>query len=52
MKIAKMAGDKPKSSKGEGATTIDSNSPYYIHSLEYPKQMHVNDTLTYKNYND
>nr|GEX72059.1 reverse transcriptase domain-containing protein [Tanacetum cinerariifolium] len=30
----------------------DINSPFYIHALDYPKQMHVNDTLTDINYTD
>nr|GEX82373.1 putative Gag-pre-integrase domain, Gag-polypeptide of LTR copia-type [Tanacetum cinerariifolium] len=31
---------------------IDHNSPFYLHASDYPKQMHVNDVLTYKNYSD
>ncbi|XP_023742945.1 uncharacterized protein LOC111891088 [Lactuca sativa] len=31
---------------------IDHNSPLYLHASDYPKQMHVNEVLTDKNYND
>ncbi|KAK1440796.1 hypothetical protein QVD17_06628 [Tagetes erecta] len=31
---------------------VDSDSPYFIHASEYPRQMHVNDALTDNNYND
>ncbi|KAI3781943.1 hypothetical protein L2E82_11971 [Cichorium intybus] len=36
--------------KKEGSPDI--NSPFYIHASDYPKQMHVNDTLTDSNYTD
>ncbi|GJY98317.1 putative RNA-directed DNA polymerase [Tanacetum coccineum] len=36
--------------KKEGPPDI--NSPFYIHASDYPKQMHVNDTLTDINYTD
>lgn len=50
-----MTGDDGGSnaSKTFGTTnTIDTNSPYYIHISDYPRQMHVNDVLTNNNYND
>lgn len=47
-----MAGDKTESSKDGEGEVIDTNSPYYIHSSEYLRQMHVNDVLTDGNYND
>ncbi|KAJ0510788.1 putative transcription factor interactor and regulator CCHC(Zn) family [Helianthus annuus] len=37
--------------KKEGSSP-DINSPLYIHASDYPKQMHVNDTLTDNNYTD
>nr|GEU92583.1 hypothetical protein [Tanacetum cinerariifolium] len=36
--------------KKEGSPDI--NSPFYIHASDYPKQMHVNDTITDNNYTD
>ena len=30
----------------------DPDSPYYIHPTDYPRQMHVNDTLNDNNYAD
>ncbi|KAK1427490.1 hypothetical protein QVD17_16176 [Tagetes erecta] len=33
-------------------TKPDHNSPYYLHPSDYPRQMHVNDALTDKNYLD
>ncbi|KAJ0860467.1 putative retrotransposon Copia-like protein [Helianthus annuus] len=46
-----MAGDSDKNQGGDKGV-IDHNSPYYIHASDYPRQMHVNDVLTYANYND
>ncbi|KAF5776249.1 putative RNA-directed DNA polymerase [Helianthus annuus] len=46
-----MSGGK----SGEGKTdpnSIDSNSPYYIHASDSPRQMQVNDPLTDNNYSD
>jgi len=34
------------------ANSSDHNSPYYLHPSDYPRQMHVNDTLTDNNYLD
>ncbi|XP_076960326.1 uncharacterized protein LOC143636678 [Bidens hawaiensis] len=46
-----MAGDAESSTKkNEGAP--DMNSPFYVHALDYPKQLHVNDILTDNNYSD
>ncbi|XP_023745024.1 uncharacterized protein LOC111893187 [Lactuca sativa] len=48
-----MAGEKGDGSKKpEGGETIDTNSPYYIHASDYPKQMQVNDVLNDNNYNE
>ena len=48
-----MAGEKGDGSKKpEGRETIDTNSPYYIHASDYPKQMQVNDVLNDNNYNE
>lgn len=46
-----MAGDEALKNKDEGET-INHNSPFYLHASDYPKQLHVNDTLTDKNYGD
>ncbi|XP_022014939.1 uncharacterized protein LOC110914459 [Helianthus annuus] len=49
--VSAAAGEKgDENSKNEPAP--DTNSPYYIHASDYPKQMHVNDTLTDSNYAD
>ncbi|XP_076931428.1 uncharacterized protein LOC143596571 [Bidens hawaiensis] len=45
-----MAGDKPESSKTDN--NPDPNSPLYIHPSDYPKQLHVNETLNDHNYSD
>ncbi|XP_023765437.1 uncharacterized protein LOC111913956 [Lactuca sativa] len=45
-----MVNDVEPSKKTEGAP--DTNSPLYIHASDYPKQMHVHDTLTDNNYAD
>lgn len=47
-----MAEDKPESSKDGASTNIDSNFSYYIHSSEYPMQMHIYDVQTDNNYNN
>ncbi|GKA67147.1 putative LTR copia-type gag-polypeptide [Tanacetum coccineum] len=50
-----MAGDdaeKTQSKTQNEGETIDHNSPLHLHAFDYPKQMHVNDVLTDKNYND
>ncbi|GJX36622.1 putative RNA-directed DNA polymerase [Tanacetum coccineum] len=46
-----MAGDDAAKNKNEGES-IDHNSPFYLHASDYPKQMHVNEVLTDKNYSD
>ena len=46
-----QAGDSGKKTQNEGEM-IDHNSPFYLHASDYPKQMHVNDVLTDKNYGD
>lgn len=33
-------------------TSVDTNSVYYIHVSDYPKQMHVNALLNDNNYSD
>ncbi|KAI3736523.1 hypothetical protein L2E82_26344 [Cichorium intybus] len=48
-----MAGDAgEKSGNKDGASGVDSNSPYYLHASDYPRQMQVNDVLTDTNYGD
>nr|GEW77549.1 putative reverse transcriptase, RNA-dependent DNA polymerase, Gag-polypeptide of LTR copia-type [Tanacetum cinerariifolium] len=55
-----MAGDDVNENQtGDGGTKtqnervmIDHNSPFYLYASDYPKQMHVNDVLTDKNYID
>ncbi|GJY83784.1 putative RNA-directed DNA polymerase [Tanacetum coccineum] len=44
-------GDDTSKNKTEGES-MDSNSSYYIHPSDYPKQMQVNDALNDGNYND
>nr|GEU66079.1 retrovirus-related Pol polyprotein from transposon TNT 1-94 [Tanacetum cinerariifolium] len=46
-----QTGDGGKKTQNEGEM-IDHNSLFYLHASDYPKQMHVNDVLTNKNYND
>ncbi|XP_071708523.1 uncharacterized protein [Rutidosis leptorrhynchoides] len=46
-----MTGSQDGSS-GKKTETPDTNSPYYIHASDYPKQMHVNETLNDHNYPD
>nr|GEY09097.1 hypothetical protein [Tanacetum cinerariifolium] len=46
-----QTGDGGKKTQNEGEM-IDHNSPFYLHASDYPKQMHVNDVLTDKNYSD
>ncbi|GKC43676.1 retrovirus-related pol polyprotein from transposon TNT 1-94 [Tanacetum coccineum] len=43
-------GDASAQKKNEGEPDV--NSPLYIHASDYPKQMHVNETLTDNNYSD
>ncbi|XP_071714381.1 uncharacterized protein [Rutidosis leptorrhynchoides] len=43
-------GDETSGKKTE--TTPDTNSPFYIHASDYPKQMQVNETLNDNNYAD
>ncbi|KAI3521218.1 hypothetical protein L1887_10679 [Cichorium endivia] len=38
--------------KSDEVTSIDSNSPYYLHASDYPRQMQVNDVLIDSNYGD
>ena len=46
-------GDSGKKPNDEGSsTTIDSNSPYYLHASDQPRQMQVNEILTDSNYCD
>lgn len=42
------SGDKNKN----GGESINHNSPLYLYASNYPKQMHVNEVLTDKNYSD
>lgn len=46
-----MPGGEEPSNKNEN-NTIDANSPYYIHTSDYPRQMQVNDPLIDNNYID
>nr|GEY98915.1 hypothetical protein [Tanacetum cinerariifolium] len=46
-----QTGDGGKKTQNEGEM-IDHNSSFYLHASDYPKQMHVNDVLTDKNYSD
>ena len=47
-----MAEDANKDLAKTDANSSDHNSPYYLHPSDYPRQMHVNDTLTDNNYLD
>ncbi|KAJ0810676.1 putative RNA-directed DNA polymerase [Helianthus annuus] len=47
-----MTGGVNNESVKTDATHPDHNSPYYLHPSDYPRQMHVNDALTYNNYLD
>ncbi|KAJ9565548.1 hypothetical protein OSB04_001514 [Centaurea solstitialis] len=47
-----MAGEDDVGKKKTEGESLDSNSPYYIHPSDYPKQMQVNDALNDGNYND
>lgn len=46
-----MAGGDPEKPKNNGES-IDTNSPYYLHPSDYPKQLQVNENLTDNNFND
>ncbi|KAI3680226.1 hypothetical protein L2E82_50551 [Cichorium intybus] len=46
-----MAGPASESPKTNGEL-IDTNSPYYLHPSDYPKQLQVNENLTDNNFND
>ncbi|KAM0006274.1 putative retrotransposon Copia-like protein [Helianthus debilis subsp. tardiflorus] len=39
-------------SGSKDADQINPNSPYYLHPSDYPKQLHVNDSLTDSNFSD
>ena len=51
-----MAGDDQStnigSEPGDKNPSSDPNSPYYIHPNDYPRQVHVNETLGDSNYAD
>ncbi|KAJ0581129.1 putative transcription factor interactor and regulator CCHC(Zn) family [Helianthus annuus] len=47
-----MARDEETNKRKTEGESLDSNSPYYIHPSDYPKQMQVNDALNDGNYND
>ncbi|XP_071715272.1 uncharacterized protein [Rutidosis leptorrhynchoides] len=47
-----MVGAEESSSGKKSGSAIDTNSPMYIHPSDYPKQMHVNETLTDNKYTD
>ncbi|KAK1416343.1 hypothetical protein QVD17_32133 [Tagetes erecta] len=53
-----MAGDDASNPKNntqknkDEEVADDHTSPFYLHASDYPKQMHVNDLLTDKNYTD
>ncbi|XP_022008139.1 uncharacterized protein LOC110907465 [Helianthus annuus] len=47
-----MSGDKPENNGKNEDAVNDHNSPYYIHPSDYPRQLHVNDVLTDRNYTD
>ncbi|KAJ0616771.1 putative retrotransposon Copia-like protein [Helianthus annuus] len=44
--------DKTVDTNKKDGATFDHDSPYYIHPSDYPRQMHVNETLTDGNYVD
>ncbi|XP_023749414.1 uncharacterized protein LOC111897698 [Lactuca sativa] len=46
------SGEEGSGKKDNETTNIDSNSPYYLHASDYPRQMQVNDILTDSNYSD
>ncbi|KAI3721942.1 hypothetical protein L2E82_32962 [Cichorium intybus] len=46
-----MTGEKGEASK-KTEDAIDTNSPYYIHASDYPKQMQVNEVLNDNNFNE
>ncbi|KAL7602510.1 hypothetical protein Lser_V15G25635 [Lactuca serriola] len=43
-----IGGEDSPDKKNNGATSIESNSPYYLHVSNYPRQMQVNNILTDK----
>ncbi|KAJ0602682.1 putative retrotransposon Copia-like protein [Helianthus annuus] len=45
-----MVGEKPSGSGKNDATDV--NTPYYLSPSDLPKQMHVNEVLTDRNYSD
>ncbi|XP_071705311.1 uncharacterized protein [Rutidosis leptorrhynchoides] len=47
-----MAGDEGNRSGKSTNDPMATNLPMYIHPSDYPKQMHVNETLTDMNYTD
>ena len=50
-----MAGSEDASASGKDKAktpSSDPDSPYYIHPTDYPRQMHVNDSLNDNNYAD
>ncbi|KAI3759425.1 hypothetical protein L6452_07232 [Arctium lappa] len=47
-----MAGDDGNKTNKDDDIRVDTNSPYYLHASDYPRQMHVNDVLTDGNYGD
>ncbi|KAJ0568794.1 putative RNA-directed DNA polymerase [Helianthus annuus] len=47
-----MAGDKETESNATSDAVADHTSPYYLHPSDYPRQLHVNETLNDSNYLD
>ncbi|KAI3667046.1 hypothetical protein L6452_42088 [Arctium lappa] len=47
-----MGDNKGTGGRKNGGETIDVNSLFYIHPLDYPKPMQVNDVLSNNNFND
>ncbi|KAL6568701.1 hypothetical protein OROHE_004385 [Orobanche hederae] len=45
------SGKKPEGGEASSASN-DSNSPYYLHASDQPRQMQVNEVLTDSNYGD
>lgn len=46
-----MIGQSGEASK-KNEVIQDHNSPYYIHTSDYPRKMHVSETLANNNYFD
>lgn len=47
-----MTGEKGSGNGNKDEDGPNTNSPYYVHASNYPKQLHVNDLLNDNNYTD